>query len=89
MWTFVGGSGQFPWGKPSVERKTAFSTTDPWVYKNALSLRHISPDAVTYEIVSVPQNIVPLYLSLVSSEPLTVPLARWPSIVKSPEIDDK
>jgi hypothetical protein len=85
MWTFVGGSGQLPWGKPSLERKTAFSTTDPWVYKNALSLRHISPDAVTYEIVSVPQNIVPLYLSLVSSEPLTVPLARWPSILNSPE----
>ena len=70
-----------------MERKTAFSTTDPWVYKNALSLRHISPDAVTYEIVSVPQNIVPLYLSLVSSEPLTVPLARWPSILSCPEND--
>lgn len=57
---FVGGSGQFPLAKPSVEKKTAFSDTDPYVYKNALSLRHISPDAVTYEIVSVPQNFVPL-----------------------------
>ena len=66
---------------------TAFSEAIPEVNANGLSLRHISPDAVTYEIVSVPQNIVPLYLSLVSSEPLTVPLARWPSILSCPEND--
>jgi hypothetical protein len=83
----VGGSGQFPWGKPPVEKKTAFSVTVPEVSKNALSLRHISCDAVRYEMVSVPQNIVPLYWSLVSSDPLTVPLARWPSILNSPEND--
>jgi hypothetical protein len=38
-------------------------------------------------MVSVPQNTVPLYRSLVSRYPLTVPLARWPSILKSPEND--
>lgn len=38
-------------------------------------------------MVSDPQNIVPLYLSLVSRNPLTVPLARWPSILNSPEIE--
>jgi hypothetical protein len=37
-------------------------------------------------MVSDPQNVVPLYRSLVSSDPLTVPLARWPSILNSPEI---
>jgi hypothetical protein len=72
-----------------VLKLTAFSEAIPEVNANGLSLRHISPDAVRYEIVSDPQNIVLLYLSLVSSDPLTVPLARWPSIVKSPEIDDK
>ena len=87
MWTFVGGSGQFPLGKPSVLKLTAFSEAIPEVNANGLSLRHISPDAVRYEMVSVPQNIVPLYLSLVSSDPLTVPLARWPSILNSPESD--
>jgi len=87
MWTVVGGSGQFPRGKPSVKKSTAFSDAVPEVTPNELSLRHISPDAVRYEMVSDPQNIVPLYLSLVSSDPLTVPLARWPSILNSPEID--
>ena len=38
-------------------------------------------------MLSDPQNIVPLYLSLVSSDPLTVPLARRPSILSSPESD--
>lgn len=57
----VGGSGQFPLGKPSVEKKTAFSVAIPEVTRNALSLRHISPDGIGYEMVSVPQNIVPLY----------------------------
>jgi hypothetical protein len=86
MWTFVGGSGQFPLGKPSVKKSTACSDAVPEVTPNELSLRHISPDGVRYEMVSDPQNIVPLYLSLVSSDPLTVPLARWPSILSSPEI---
>jgi hypothetical protein len=85
MWMFVGGSGQFPLGKPSAEKEIAFSATQPEVSKNALSLRHVSPDAVRYEMVSVPQNIVPLYWSLVSSDPLTVPVARWPPILNSPE----
>jgi hypothetical protein len=76
MWAFDGGSGQFPRGKPSVKKVTAFSEATPQVDANALSLRHISPDAVRYEMVSDPQNIVPLYMSLVSSDPLTVPLAR-------------
>ena len=89
MWAFVGGSGQFPPEKFSAKKSTAFSAALPAVTANGLSLRHISPDAVRYEIVSDPQNIVLLYLSLVSSDPLTVPLARWPSILKSPEIDPR
>ena len=76
MRTFVGGSGQFPRGKPSAEKNTDCSDALPEVNVNELSLRHISPEVVRYEIVSDPQNIVPLYLSLVSSDPLTVPLAN-------------
>lgn len=86
MWTFVGESVQSPRGKPSVKISTACSEACPEVNPNELSLRHVSPDAVRYEIVSVPQKLVPLFLSLVSSNPLTVPLARWPSILKSPQI---
>jgi hypothetical protein len=63
-----------------------FSVAIPEVPAKELSLRHISPEGVIYEIVSDPQNIVPLYRSLVSSDPVTVPVARWPSILKSPEI---
>jgi len=65
MCTFVGESGQFPLVKPSVKKSTAFSDAVPAVTSNELSLRHISPDAVGYEMVSDPQNVVPLYLSLV------------------------
>lgn len=45
-WTFVGGSGQLPLGKPSVKKSTAFSDAVREVTPNELSLRHISPDAV-------------------------------------------
>jgi hypothetical protein len=60
MWAFVGGSGQFPPEKFSAKKSTAFSDALPEVNANGLSLRHISPDAVRYEMVSDPQNIVPL-----------------------------
>ena len=85
MCTFVGGSEQLPLGKPSANKSTARSDAVPPVVANELSLRQISPEAVTYEMVSDPQNIVPAYLSLVSSDPLTVPVARWPSILNSPD----
>jgi len=86
MWTLVGGSGQLPLGKPWAEKKRAFSEPLPDVESKTLSLRHVSPDAVRYEMVSDPQNNGPAYRSLVSSMPLTVPLARWPSTVKFPEM---
>ena len=73
-------------GKPWAEKKRAFSEPLPDVESKTLSLRHVSPDAVRYEMVSDPQNNGPAYRSLVSSMPLTVPLARWPSTVKFPEM---
>ena len=46
MRTFVGGSGQFPRGKPSVEKNTDCSDALPEVNVNELSLRHISQSAI-------------------------------------------
>jgi hypothetical protein len=86
MRMFIGGLGQLPEVKPSVTKLADLSVADPTVVLKLLVLRHISPNDVRYEMVRVPQKNPALSFSLVSSVPLTVPMARCPSTANPPDI---